>query len=197
MSKGEQTRQRIIEQAAGLFNQRGYSGAAINDVMAVTGLQKGGIYRHFQSKEELALAAFDFAVQQSTRLLDQAMQATTDPIDQLLAFITAFYTRAQHPSVPGGCPVFNTLIDSDDGDPALCARARAVVTRWEQLISSSVTCGIAEGSVRADADPQAVATLLIGTLEGAILLARVHANPRYLQHAVNLLTSYVQRDLAI
>ena len=54
MSKGQLTRQRIIAQAAPLFNQRGYEGCSINDVMAATGLEKGGIYRHFESKEELA-----------------------------------------------------------------------------------------------------------------------------------------------
>jgi len=52
---------RIIEQAAALFNQQGYAGSSMSDLMRVTGLQKGGIYNHFRSKDELALA-FDFAV---------------------------------------------------------------------------------------------------------------------------------------
>jgi AcrR family transcriptional regulator len=56
MTKGEQTRQHIIQQAATLFNQRGFIGSSVSDVMQYTGLQKGGIYRHFQSKEQLARA---------------------------------------------------------------------------------------------------------------------------------------------
>ncbi len=61
MSKGEATRQRIIALAAPLFNQHGYNGCSLNDIMEATGLEKGGIYRHFESKEELAAEAFDFA----------------------------------------------------------------------------------------------------------------------------------------
>ena len=57
MSKAEKTKENIVKQAAALFNQKGYSGSSISDIMQATGLQKGGIYNHFNSKEELALEA--------------------------------------------------------------------------------------------------------------------------------------------
>src|SRR5258707_9181455 len=56
--KGEQTRQEIIRKAAPIFNRKGYSGAALSDLMRATGLEKGGIYPHFESKQELAADAF-------------------------------------------------------------------------------------------------------------------------------------------
>src|ERR1700753_912092 len=59
MTKGEDTRREIVEKAAPLFNQKGFEGTSMSDLMRVTGLQKGGIYRHFSSKEELAGEAFD------------------------------------------------------------------------------------------------------------------------------------------
>jgi len=54
MTKGEQTRRKIVEAAAPIFNKRGYEGSSLSDLMESTGLKKGGIYRHFSSKEELA-----------------------------------------------------------------------------------------------------------------------------------------------
>jgi TetR/AcrR family transcriptional repressor of nem operon len=196
MTKGEQTRQHIIQQAATLFNQRGYIGSSISDVMQCTGLQKGGIYRHFQSKEQLALAAFDYAQQQNTSQLVAAVAAETDAVQKLLAFISAFHTLTLHPPVPGGCPVLNTIVDSDDGDPALRERVVAVVRGWQQLIERIVADGVARGSLRRDIDPQAVATVLIAALEGGILLAQAHRSPVYVQHAVDHLLMYVRRDLA-
>ncbi len=62
MRRGEETRERIVATAAGVFNERGFAGASMADLMAATGLQKGGIYRHFESKEALALEAFDHAI---------------------------------------------------------------------------------------------------------------------------------------
>ena len=196
MSKGEQTRQHIIQEAATLFNQHGYIGSSISDLMQCTGLQKGGIYRHFQSKEQLALAAFDYAQQQSTSRLVAAVAAETDAVQKLLAFIHAFHTFTLHPPVPGGCPILNTIVDSDDGDPALRERVVAVVSGWQQLIEHIVADGVARGSVRSDIDPQAVATLIIATLEGGILLARAHRSPIYLQHVVDHLVQYLRRDVA-
>ena len=49
--KGEQTRQGITRKVAPIFNQRGYDGAALYNLLRVTGLEKGGIYRHFESKQ--------------------------------------------------------------------------------------------------------------------------------------------------
>ena len=53
MSKAQATKQYIIEQAANLFNQQGYAGCSISNVMQATGLKKGGIYNHFKNKDEL------------------------------------------------------------------------------------------------------------------------------------------------
>ena len=47
MRKGEATRQRIIAEAAPIFNQRGFVGCSLADLMEATGREKGGIFRHF------------------------------------------------------------------------------------------------------------------------------------------------------
>jgi len=197
MRKGEQTRQQIIQQAATLFNQRGYTGSSISDLMLATGLQKGGIYRHFESKEALALAAFEYAQQQVAQPLAAAVATAPDAVQQLLAVVETFHALVLQPSLPGGCPIFNTIVDRDDGDPALRAGALAALQRWEQLIAEILARGVQQGSVRASADPQAVATVLISTLEGALLMSRIHADDRYMQHAVNHLSDYIRHAVAL
>ena len=66
-TKGERTRQRIVELAAPVFNRQGYAGASLRDLIGATGLEKGGIYNHFGSKEQLALEAYDYALSRSPR----------------------------------------------------------------------------------------------------------------------------------
>ena len=63
MTKGEQTKDRILERSAALFNRFGYNATSFGDIMADTGLEKGGIYNHFASKEALMLEAFEYAAQ--------------------------------------------------------------------------------------------------------------------------------------
>src|ERR1700722_2175702 len=117
MNKGEMTRQRIIAEAAPLFNQRGFAGCSVQDVLDATGLEKGGLYRHFASKEELAVEAFRYALANSIRTRTENLQQIEGAVKQLQHLVWRF---VESPSVmPGGCPLMNTAIDSDDGNPML------------------------------------------------------------------------------
>ena len=83
-TKGAATRQRIVELAAPVFNQRGYVGASMRDLVDATGLEKGGIYNHFGSKEQLALEAYDYAMTLVDRATRRAPRTTpTDAIERL------------------------------------------------------------------------------------------------------------------
>src|SRR5271163_4342886 len=90
MNKGEMTRQRIIEEAAPIFNQRGFAGCSMQDLMEATGLEKGGIYRHFGSKEELAVAAFRYAMQETVAARIVGLDRVTGAIPRLMHVVKAF-----------------------------------------------------------------------------------------------------------
>ena len=62
MGKGQITKEAILEKAAAIFNKHGYAGSSLSELMRETGLQKGGIYNHFRSKEEIMLQAFDYSI---------------------------------------------------------------------------------------------------------------------------------------
>src|SRR6516165_614441 len=83
MRKGEHTRQEIIREAAPIFNRRGYDGAALSDLMKATGLEKGGIYRHFDSKEALAAEAFDYAWEEAFQERVRDLGSISGSVDRL------------------------------------------------------------------------------------------------------------------
>jgi TetR/AcrR family transcriptional regulator, transcriptional repressor for nem operon len=192
MSKGTETRERIVTRAANIFNVTGYAGTAISDIMRVTGLEKGGIYRHFASKDELALAAFDYAAERVRQRFAVGLAGTTNAADTLLAFVNVFRDYAQRPPLDGGCPILNTAIESDDTNPALAERATAVVAEWRSVISSTVQQGIARGEIRPEVDGDRLALLLIATLEGAVMLARLLRDPTPLEQAAAHLRSHIE-----
>lgn len=192
MSKGTETRERIIAQAADVFNVAGYAGTAISDIMRVTGLEKGGIYRHFASKDELALAAFDYAAGQVRDRFAVALAGTTHAADTLLAFIDVFRDYTRRPPLEGGCPILNTAIESDDTNPALAERAAAVVAEWRGQIRATVQQGIARGEIRPEVDGDKLALLLIATLEGAVMLARLLRDATPLEQSAAHLRAHIE-----
>ena len=191
-TKGERTRQRIVELAAPVFNRQGFVGASLRDLIGATGLEKGGIYNHFGSKEQLALEAYEYAMSRVTESLARSQDGATDAIDRLSRMIRAFAKNARRPAVEGGCPIMNTAIEADDTHPELRDRARASMTSWHRLIGRIVKDGKAAGELRDDIDPYALASTLTGSLEGALMLARLYGSPKHMDHVVDHLLAYVE-----
>lgn len=197
MSKAQETRSRIIGQAAALFNQQGYAGASMSDLMRVTGLQKGGIYNHFSSKDELALAAFDFAANQMQQKFMGALKGKRHAVDRLIAILNIYEHLLDDPPVPGGCPILNTAVESDDTHPALRERAQRAMDVWRQLIQRIVDKGIMRGELRSTIAPDTVATVLIATIEGGVMLSKLYGDATYLERSLDHLKAYVQHQLAV
>ena len=172
IAKGEMTRQRIIEAAAPIFNQRGYAGCSMNDVMEATGLEKGGLYRHFESKEELAAAAFDYAWETVTEPRRRGLKDCATSLEKLLLLVRNFVEPPSR-ALPGGCPLLNTAIENDDGNPVLREKARGALDEWRSVIAEIVSEGQWRRELRKDVDPVAVATIVISSLEGAIMFSRL------------------------
>lgn len=190
MKKGERTRERIIRQAAPLFNQRGYDGSSLNEIMAATELEKGGIYRHFASKQELAAAAFDYAWAEAMRARRHDIDSVAHSVDKLKRYIANFVERRG--TVPGGCPLLNTAMDSDDGNALLRNRARRALENWQNFLGSIVTQGIKKGEIRRDVSKTKLANLIIATLEGAVMIGRLEQNLDALRDAQTHLNSYLE-----
>src|SRR5580698_7254945 len=169
-ARGEATRRRIVEQSAAVFNRHGYSGTSISDLMEVTGLEKGGIYRHFESKQELAAAAFDYAWETVNEPLWRGLENCESAIDKLLLLVKNFVEQPPR-TLPGGCPLLNTAVDSDDGNPVLRSKARAALDQWRSSIAEIVRTGQRARELRREVDPVAVATLVIASLEGAVMMS--------------------------
>ena len=177
-TKGERTRELLLERAAALFNQRGYRAAPLSAIMEATGLQKGGIYRHFESKEQLNLEAFDFAV---GRMRDRFAEALADACgapDRLRAIVRVYSRIPTDPPVPGGCPILNASVEADDAHPELLERAQEVMKGLETAVRRILVDGKKTRELRGDVDVEGTIALFISSLEGAVMLSKLHGNDR-------------------
>jgi TetR/AcrR family transcriptional repressor of nem operon len=191
MRKGEQTRREIIRKAAPIFNQKGYNGAALSDLMEATGLEKGGIYRHFESKQQLAAEAFDYAWKLAIDTRFEGTQEIRNTVDRLKQIVRNFRDRRAG-LVPGGCPLLNTAIDSDHGNPQLRAKARRALSWWLDRMQSIAEEGQKRGEVRSDVEPAKMATLIASTLEGSSMVSRLQRKEEPLDLACFHLEEYLE-----
>jgi TetR/AcrR family transcriptional regulator, transcriptional repressor for nem operon len=194
MTKGEQTRQKILEEAAPIFNRNGYEGSSLSALMKATGLKKGGIYRHFSSKEELAAEAFDYTWREAWRARILPLDEQTTGVGRLKQLISNFI---EHKSpVPGGCPILNTAVDADDGNSVLRARVRKALRSWLALLRVIVRQAAKRGELQPGVDAKAVATLIVATLEGGLMMSRLEGNDDALRKVQRHLNRYLDTEVA-
>ena len=194
MTKGEQTRKKIVAAAAPIFNQRGYEGSSLNHLMEATGLKKGGIYRHFSSKEELAAEAFDYTWEAAWKARLLHVDEKANGIEKLKQLIANFVDYRS--PVEGGCPILNTAIDADDGNPVLRARVAKALRSWLTRLHSIVKQAIQRGETRRGVDPKAVATLIVASLEGALMMSRLERDNDPLRQVQQHLNRYLENEVS-
>ena len=81
------SRQEILRTAARLFQQRGYDATSMNDVAAALKLSKGGLYHHFQSKDEILFEIMDHAMEITQERVLNPVRGIADPEERLRALI--------------------------------------------------------------------------------------------------------------
>ena len=194
MSKGEETREMILERAAQLFSRQGYFGSSLADIMRETGLEKGGIYNHFSSKEELALEAFDYAMLLVQRRIQQAFEGKRNAIDRLMAYTTVMEGLAENSPV-AGCPILNTSIEADDAHGPLRNRAQRAMDTLRETICHIITKGIERHEIRPGVDADAFASIFISTLEGAIMMSKLYRDTVHMQRAIEHIRQYIELTL--
>jgi len=193
MRKGERTRQHVIETAARVLNRHGYAGSGMSELMQETGLAKGGIYRHFDSKEALAVEAFDYAFAAVLKQRFADLELVPDAVDKLVKYVEG-YATIESP-IPGGCPILNTGIENDDGNPALLKCAQDAFDTVVRRLTRIIREGQERKEIRSDIVPGELALFLYSSLEGGIFASRLQGTRQRLKTVARFLCEYLEREV--
>lgn len=197
MSKGQSTKEMIIEKSADLFNIRGYAGCSLSDIMTATGLKKGGIYNHFSNKDEIALEAFKYSMALlEKKLADVTATKETDK-ERLIAILEFYRNYSANPVIEGGCPVINTIVDADGTNPKLISLARQKTQRLLKMLEFIVIRGQKQGEFKTDIEPRSVALTVFSGIEGSLLLTKAFTDDEAVAAMITCLESYLENHLYI
>lgn len=194
MTKSESTRDYIIEKTAPLFNRKGYSGTSLSDITKSTGLSKGGIYGNFSNKDEVAMAAFIYNVNKISAVFEKETAAQATYKQKLLVYPRLYAQAFEKIFNSGGCPILNTAIEADDTHPALRHQAGKAIRTWKEKLVHFIEQGIEAGEFKAKGiDPERTALAIISTIEGAVMIAKVSAQPDCLPSVMLVVTEFINR----
>ncbi|HEY7455389.1 MAG TPA: TetR/AcrR family transcriptional regulator [Thermoleophilaceae bacterium] len=180
---GERRRQAIVRGAAELATVEGLDGLSIGRLADHIGMSKSGLYAHFDSKEELQLAAIDEAQDIFTREVTAPAMAAPEGLTRLVGLCDAFLSHLERRVFPGGCFFAAAAAEFDTHDGRVKERIRDFFEHWLADIADLIREAQARGEIDPSADADQLAfeidSMLLGANAGFVLFA----DPRALQKA--------------
>lgn len=167
MRQREQTKDKIIEAALGLFVRQGYHGTSINDITQKVRITKAGFYAHFDSKGQLLLRIIH---EYESRYIDQLIRTVTefegDPVSKLhraISFNAKFAARN-----PELCLLLDYLTAELNADIDFLPPLKKVYDKYQSLISDIIAAGIQQGLVNKALNPALTALIFIAVHHGLL-----------------------------
>lgn len=176
------SRDKLAWAAAKLFQQRGFHGVGLNEILKATGLPKGSLYHHFPNgKTDLALEAAALAHREMTRIINDAFRDANSYQD---GATTLFHKLAKLFEVMGkhtGCPISEILFAGPEQDMFRAKSAEYFEAWTRQIATHAARLGEPEDIARKKAEH------LFVTLQGGWTLARAKQDGDVLRNLGQLL----------
>jgi len=167
----ERTRKVLLQAAFREVYRSGFQGAGLDTILAATGVTKGALYHHFDSKEALGYALVEEVIAEITRdKWLRPLHRSTDPIGTLIGIVMGTSVRVE--DVRYGCPLNNLAQEMSPLDEHFRKCVARVFYDWHEAIASALRRGQEGGTVRRDLDAGQTASFLIATYEGYTSLAK-------------------------
>jgi len=192
--RGRASRERIVERAAELFAGRGIAAVSVDEVLAAAGAGKGQFYHYFRGRDELAAAAVGFRCAQVVAGLTEALGGVSSlkGLEQALA---GFMTGFEQQRMPG-CPIGTLSTEVAGRNEEARVQAAAGFGAWEKLLADALDRMREGGELRADADPAVLATGLLASIEGGMVLSQARQDMTSLRVAVEAGLAHVRSHLS-
>ena len=166
MSKGEQTRTAILDEALKIASRLGLEGLTIGSLAEATGMSKSGLFAHFGSREDLQLAVLEhFAQLYGERVFVPVLKIARG-LPRLRALFERWLDWTIASGLPGGCIMISAANEYDDRPGPIRDAVIANQNRGRAISEKAVRLAIEEGHLRPDTDPEQIAFELL-----AIVLA--------------------------
>ena len=189
---GSLTRHNVIEKSLQIFSVKGFFNTSVSDVMEATGLTKGGLYAHFDSKEALWSAAYERAVEIWRGVVFKGVRDVSDPLDRIVKTIEndlRDYICGE--TFEGGCFFFNMLVELSGQSHAMSSRIVQGFMQFSDLLASWLEEADRAGRLKPGVQTREVADFIVTSINGAAALYAATRDPRFPRAIERQIRTYI------
>jgi TetR/AcrR family transcriptional repressor of nem operon len=185
-TKGDITREKILEAARILFNTKGFGATSISDLVNASGMQKGSIYFHFPGKDAIAITVLEEACNSFIGFLDDSLTGDSPGLC-LENFFRSVMEKHLSNGFVGGCIFGNTALEMGDSDRRYGEIVDRLFEQWIGSIETFVAAAQERGEVRTDIGANPLARNIVAVIEGGIMMSRVRKDEGPLRECLEVL----------
>jgi TetR/AcrR family transcriptional regulator, transcriptional repressor for nem operon len=194
---GTPTRERILDTAERLVIENGFAATTVDQVIAESKTSKGSFFHHFASKLDLARSLVArYAAADIAHLHDavtQARAATTDPAEQVIAFVHFFEDSADElMSAQSNCLYVSMLTERQLAAAGTSEQIVGAITAWRTTLSTMLRAALDQRRPDHEIDTDALADHVFVTFEGAFLLCRSTGDNRHMRAQLTVLRQLLE-----
>ena len=192
-TKGDLTRQHILEKSMQLFSVQGYFNTSIAGIVKATGLTKGGLYGHFRNKQDIWYAVYDECVRIWRGVVFQGVRDISDPLGRIERVLENSLKNYLGAGVfEGGCFLFNALVELAGQSSAMSHHVLKGFKAFSALLRLWLEEAEQKGVLRDSLNLDGVAKFLVISLNGAAPLYAASRDPAIWQQTLAQLRFYIK-----
>lgn len=175
-----------------MFSVKGYYNTSINDILAVTGLTKGGLYGHFSSKEDIWYAVYDEAVKIWRSLVFNDMRNIANPLQRIELTINNHLKNYLGADVfKGGCFFVNMLVEISGQSEKMSKQILRGFVQFSRLLGTWLEEANEKGLLKEGLNYREISDFIVITLNGAATLYSASRDPLIWKQTITQLLFYI------
>jgi TetR/AcrR family transcriptional regulator, transcriptional repressor for nem operon len=189
--KGDLTRETILVHARELIKRKGFAATTINDLLTESGTTKGNLYFHFADKEAVGLEVLKREQHAFRNFLERCFD-TSDPLDGLDNLFRGALDKNRNEGFIGGCLFGNMALEASDHLPVFAGLVNEVFSEWIDRLEIVISKAQREKKVDSRVPAAHLAGLIVASIEGGIMQARLQKSEKPLQQTWETLTTLLE-----
>ena len=193
-NKGTLTKQNITKESLQVFSVKGYFNTSINDILAATGLTKGGLYGHFASKEDIWYAVYDEAVKIWRSIVFKDIRNISNPLERIEITIENHLAKYLGGDVfEGGCFFVNMLVEVSGQSERMSRQILRGFVQFSKLLRRWLEESDEKGLLKERLNHREISDFIVITLNGAATLYSSSKDPSIWKQTITQLRFYINQ----
>lgn len=138
MRKGDVTKARILDETARQAAVKGFGAVSLGDVAEAVGLSKSGLFKHFESKEQMELSALDQGFDRFVDFIWTPAEKLAPGRERLEAIFERWLDWSEVENAAGGCLIMAASIELDDQPGPMRDLLQTRVKRWRKTLAAEM-----------------------------------------------------------